>query len=149
MVKFNTLEQIGFLNPRGILVTKDRYQGAYSEYVWTAWNFGNPIGDKDSVNLSWSHGEPCSARHSEFVCDEFWKSLKADTENFPIYGGGESPEKAVKNLLDKLVALEFCAMGLFAFIYIRDPYFFLRNSEHYKYVDVTTEDLFNNFLKHC
>lgn len=63
-----------------VYVDTDRYGGSYSGYVYTAWLNSVPE-DVDA---------------GDFYCGVFWDKNKI------IFGGGNTPDEAVKDLFDKL-----------------------------------------------
>ena len=147
-MKFEIEDQFDGLNPRGILVARDRYGGSYSGHAYTAWNYGicikgNPI---DDVRLFWAHGEPSDASAGDSTCEEFWNSLRKDPKNFPIYGGGNTPEEAVGNLIYKLNDLGYYAEGLFSFILAVDGYINPVNPKSMEFIRLIKDYLIKDFI---
>ena len=85
-----------------IFVQQDRYCGGYSGHAYTAWNYGSPIISKPRKHpsLYWGFGVPDEACGDDEACWKFWEDKEEG--DFPLYGGGNTPEEAVLNFLSKL-----------------------------------------------
>ena len=76
------------MDPYPMTIVEDRYTGAYSGGLYTAWN-----------NFPWEVPEAIFGDDSS--CFDFWRLVRKNKSIY-LFGVGQTPEEAAKNLREKI-----------------------------------------------